>query len=112
MSKKIKIKISESTAYSLWDSDENTLVGVIVKKPTENEGDEIDVTETVRDMIREHNNAYSVEFESVVLPYDNIVVLSSDGFGKVEVNASILQSDAEGEQPDLRTYEIYPISAY
>lgn len=108
MSKKITIEIAKSTAYSLWDSDENTLIGVIVKDPSENDGDQVDVTEKIRDMIREHNNAYSVDIESI----SGDVVLRPGGFGKIEVEVSILESDEEGEQPDLRTYEIHSIAAY
>lgn len=108
MSKKITIEIAKSTAYSLWDSDENTLVAVIVKDPSENDGDHVDVTEKVREMIREHHNAYSVDIESI----SGDVVLRPGGFGSIDVEVSILESDEEGEQPDLRTYEIHSIAAY
>lgn len=106
MAKRITIQINQSTAYVVWESDSNTLIGVIVKDPSENNDDEVDVTEKVKDMIREHNTAYSVVIDSI----SDDVVLHPGGFEKVEVEASILES--EEEMPDLRTYEIHSIAAY
>lgn len=105
---KIKIQASSSTAYGVWDSDDNCLIGVIVKKPLEGEGDEINVTETIRDMIREHNNACCVDICSM----EGDEVIKPGEFGKCEIYAHIFESDEEGETPDLRTYEICSIAAY
>lgn len=105
---KITVEVHQDTAYSVWDSDENILLGVIVKTINENDGDEVDITEKVRTMIREHNSAYSVTIDNI----NKNVVLRPGDFDKIELITSVLESDEEGEMSDIRNYEIYPISVY
>ena len=105
---KITIQVSSKTGYGLWNSDDNVMIGVIVKKPFEGDGENIDVTETVRTMIREHENAYRVDIS--IIEGDD--VLQPGEFGKCEIHALVLQFDEDDEDADLRTYEIQSVSVY
>lgn len=105
---KITIQASSKTGYGLWNSDDNVLIGVIVKKPFEGDGENIDVTETIRTMIREHENAYRVDIS--IIEGDD--VLQPGEFGKCEIYASVFQSNEEDAESDMRTYEIQSVSVY
>lgn len=101
---RIKIKIKENTAYCVWNSDEGGVIAVIINKPEQQEGDIVDVTETVRDIIREHTVAHSVDFES----FPNAII---DHYTKGECVAIVQEKD-DDNSPVIQTFEIYGISTY
>jgi len=102
MSKTLKALMRKTSGYAVYDSDENSLIGII-QCSTDDESENVDITERVRTMIQEHFVADSVNLHS--LPDG---VLHPDMNGEKKFGASL---EEDGEDTE-RSFEICTVAVY